>query len=558
MLSSLHVRNLALIEEQEIEFSGGLNILTGETGAGKSVLIGGINLALGAKADASMIRTGADHALAELVFTVEDKETLAEIREMGLTVEDDGELILQRKIMDGRSSCKCNGENVTARQMRELAERLITVHGQNDHQELLNPLRQLQILDDYAGNKAQKLLQQCSDSHIRVKELSDELERLCLDDRERVRELELARFEVEEIDQAALKDGEDETLETDYRRLLNSEKLSKAVQTAEELMVVQGGGVSDAVARALRELNSVAQYDDGIGDLAAQLSDIEALMGDFERGLSLYAGSLEYDPELFAETEERLNTINHLKDRYGGSIENIRRYRDDREQAIEELEQLEERRDQVRKELGQEKERLLAACAELSQLRKKEGKKLADGIRKALEDLNFLEVRFSILVEPDEERAGSRGYDSVTYMISTNPGEELRPLNHVASGGELSRIMLAFQTVVSGKDGTDTFVFDEIDTGISGQTAWKVSEKLHSLAADHQLICITHLPQIAAMADEHFMIHKEIEGERTVTRIEKLGTEDSDRELARMLGGAEITEKTLDNAREMRSQARAK
>lgn len=554
MLISLHVKNLALIEEQEIEFGKGLNILTGETGAGKSILIGSINLALGAKADASMIRTGAEYALIEMVFKVTDPSVIRAVKELGMEPED-GELILQRKISDSRSSCKCNGENVSARQLRELAGLLLALHGQNDHQDLLHTSKQLRILDDYAGDEATALKKECEGHYRRYTSLQEELDGLSLDERMRERELELARFELEEIDGAAILDNEDESLEKDYKRFTNAQRISTAVGSVREIF--RGpGNVSDQVGRALREVNQVTAYDEELYGIAGQLEDIESLLGDLERGISEYGDSLEFDGEAMERTQERLDLINRLKSKFGGSIESIREYRDRRERDIDKLENIEETKRKLSEDCRREEELLRDSCEKLSALRRKEADRLAGKMRDALKELNFLDVRFEIRVDPDPGRMGAGGFDSVCFMISTNPGEDIRPLDHVASGGELSRIMLAFQTVIAGKDMIDTFVFDEIDTGISGQTAWKVSGKLKELAGVRQLICITHLPQIAAMADTHFLIQKGISGERTVSRIERLSDDEADRELARMLGGEEITDVTLANAREMRAQAR--
>ncbi|MCR5656686.1 MAG: DNA repair protein RecN [Butyrivibrio sp.] len=561
MLYSLNVKNLALINEQEIEFENGLNIMSGETGAGKSVIIGSVNLALGGKADSGMIRTGAEYALIELTFGIKKKEQLEKLKELDIPVEEDGTLVLQRKIMESRSVCKANGETVSAKQLRDLSNVLINIHGQNDHQELLHKKKHLEILDDFAGSELFSLKEKCGVSYGEYREIQKELSESDIDERERERQQDLAKFEYDEITSAEITLGEDEELEAKYRRMVNSRKIAEAAGIAAE---ITGAGESDenaadAIGRAVRELSSVSGYDDKIAELLDQLSDIDNLLSDFRHSLSSYMDELEFDPEDFNETEERLNTLNHLKDKYGGTLDKVLGYCEEKEEEIKKLEDYAAYRNDLLANEKKKKEEVLDICKQISDLRKKSAKALAAQLIKALQDLNFIDVRFEIAVNSDEEKISAGGYDDVEFMISTNPGEALRPLDQVASGGELSRIMLAIKTVVAGKDDIDSLIFDEIDAGISGHTAWKVSEKLGALAKDHQIICITHLPQIASMADVHYEIRKETTDEdgkeRTVTRISKLSDNDRAGELARMLGGAEITDAVLENAKEMMKQA---
>lgn len=557
MLYSLHVKNLALIKEQEIEFSKGLNILTGETGAGKSVIIGSVNLALGGKADASLIRTGEEYALVELVFGVENDLQRQLLKEMDIPVEEDGTLIMQRKIMPGRSVSKIGGENVSARQLKDISSILINIHGQNDHQELLHKKKHIEILDNYCEAELAGLFAELGISYSHMKELEKELSETDIDESARLREQELLEYELREIEDAAPVPGEDEELENSYRKMVNAQKISGVVyQTA--AMVNSGEGeesASDMVGRAVRELSSVVSYDEELEDLLSQLSDIENLLTDFGHSIADYIDGLEFDDEKFRTTEDRLNTINHLKDKYGGSIDAVLKYMEDKQKRLDALSDLGAHRDGLLRELSEEKSKALLLCRKISDVRKKGAKGLSEKLRAALVDLNFLDVKFEIDVKRDEEKITSRGYDDVEFMISTNPGEALRPLDQIASGGELSRIMLALKTVVADKDDISTLIFDEIDAGISGKTAWKVSQKLGELSKEHQIICITHLPQIAAMADTHFMIEKGLENGRTVTSIYGLDEEASVRELARLLGGDTITDAVITNAREMRKMA---
>ncbi len=561
MLYSLNVKNLALINEQEVEFEKGLNILSGETGAGKSVIIGSVNLALGAKADSSMIRTGAEYALIELVFGITNKKQLQQLKKLDIPVEDDGTLVLQRKIMESRSVCKANGETVSAKQLRELSNVLINIHGQNDHQELLHKKKHLEILDEYSGDELSKLKVKTHDAYLSWMETVKELEETNIDEREREREKDLAQFEFNEIDEASPVIGEDDSLEADYKRMVNSRKIAEAAGIAAN---ITGAGDSDdnaadAIGRAVRELSSVASYDEKIEELLEEISNIDNLLSDFRHSLSSYLSDLEFDEEDFKTTEDRLNLINHLKDKYGGSIEAVIAYRDEKEAEIRKLEDFESYRDSLLRKEKEKKDNLLTLCEKMSSIRQASAKKLSEELKKALLDLNFIDVRFEIDVNSDENNISGNGYDDAQFMISTNPGEAIRPLDSVASGGELSRIMLAIKTVVAGKDDIDTLIFDEIDAGISGHTAWKVSEKLGILSREHQIICITHLPQIAAMADSHYEIkkstHVESGAERTFTQIQKLSDDDRVSELARMLGGAQVTDSTLENAKEMMKQA---
>ncbi|MBQ7613763.1 MAG: DNA repair protein RecN [Butyrivibrio sp.] len=558
MLYSLHVKNLALIKEQEIEFSKGLNILTGETGAGKSVIIGSVNLALGGKADPSMIRTGEEYALVELTFGVEKGLQMERLKEMDIPIEEDGTVVISRKIMQGRSVSKAGGEAVSAKQLKEIGNILINIHGQNDHQELLHRKKHMEILDGYCAEELGSLFGELSDDYGRMKDLEKELSESDIDESARLREQELLEFEIGEINDAQVVIGEDKDLENLYHRMVNSRKISESVYTVSS-MISSGDGeecVQDLVGRAVRELGSVVTYDDALSDLLSQLSDVENLLSDFGHSLSGYMKDLEFDEETFRNTEDRLNTLNHLKDKYGGSLEAVLKYMDEKQLRLDALTDLDAHRNRLMNELSEVKEKVLLICKKVSDVRRKGAKALSKKLKEALIDLNFLDVQFEIDVRSDEEKITARGYDDVEFMISTNPGESLRPLDQIASGGELSRIMLALKTVVADRDDISTLIFDEIDAGISGKTAWKVSRKLGELSKEHQIICITHLPQIAAMADQHFMIEKGLSDGRTVTGIHSLDEDSSIKELSRLLGGESITEAVLSNAKEMRRMAK--
>lgn len=555
MLISLHVKNLALIDEEEVLFEKGLNILTGETGAGKSVIIGSVNLAFGAKADKELIRTGAEYALVELVFLLNDFQK-EELKKLDIFPEED-ELIIQRRLMPERSACKVCGETVSVKQLQEIAGVLLDIHGQHEHQSLLQKKKHKEILDNYAGTVLEKVKEQIKDIYTLYKKLQKELAESGTDEASRQKEASLLRFEIEEIEAAALLPDEDEQLEQSYRRMLNGRKLGEAMQAAYHLTGYEASeSAGENVGRALREIKSVSSFDENLIDLEKQLQDIDGLLNDFNRAASNYIESLEYDEEDFVKTESRLNLLNHLKDKYGKDITKVIAYKTECEEKLSLLENYEEYREKTLKQKEEAEKKLIDLCGQASTIRSKCAVELSKQLKQALLDLNFENIEFEIQVRPEEENISSTGFDDVEFMISTNKGERLKPLNNVASGGELSRIMLALKTVLADKDDIQTLIFDEIDTGISGKTAWKVSEKLGILGHDHQIICITHLPQIAAMADNHFLIEKSFKQDRTVTSIAKLEEENSLKELARMLGSAEITEAALENAKEMKELAR--
>ena len=555
MLVSLHVKNLALIQETEVFFGPNLNILTGETGAGKSIIIGSVGLALGGRGDRDLIRTGAYYALIELVFQLEKEGQIEKVKELDIPIEEDGLVILQRRIMPQRSISKVNGETVNARLLKELSGVLIDIHGQHDSQQLLQTKKHLEILDDFAGEEFSRIKREIKEKYQFYRKIQEKLAETDLDEREKERQLSLARFEVEEIENASLKAGEDEELEKQYQKMSNSRKIAENLGNVHILTGYdQEGSAGEAVGRALRELNSVSAYDSVLDEMAVMLTDIDGLLNDFNRSVSDYLSDLEFDQNDFLQVEERLNTINRLKDKYGSTIEEILLYKENREEELQRLIDADAYRDKLNAQLRDARGALELVCTRATEIRKKAGKKLAKLFIEALQDLNFNQVDFAVEVER-KDSIGPDGWDEVSFMISTNPGEPRRPLANVASGGELSRIMLALKTITAGQEDKDTFIFDEIDTGISGKTAWKVSRKLAVLGKSRQVICITHLPQIAAMADNHFIIEKKSMEDSTSTAIMEIGGTDILNELARMLGSDTITENSLANARELKEMA---
>ena len=552
MLQNLHVKNLALINETEVEFKDGLNILSGETGAGKSIIIGSINLALGEKVQKEMLRDNADTALVELVFYVENPATLEAVRALGIEVEDET-IILSRKITAGRAIARINGEAVSASKMKEAAALLIDIHGQHEHQSLLSKRKHLEILDLFAKDLLREQKQKLSVCYREYRKLLDELEQSDSDTEERTRELSFLEYEVKEIEDANLTLGEDVELEEQFRKYSNGKKILDVIHVVQAATAEEDESASERISRAVRELAGVSGYDKRVEELENQLTEIDNLLGDFNREVASYLSEEEFDNETYFEIEKRLDFINHLKSKYGNSIEQILESYNSKCERIAVLKDYDEYLKQLLSKINHKKQELTQLSDEVSAIRQKESAVLTNAIRQALMDLNFLDVRFTM--EFRKIDFTENGTDEVEFMISTNPGEPLKPLGKVASGGELSRIMLAIKTVLAENDHIETLIFDEIDSGISGRTAQMVSEKMNELGRSHQIICITHLPQIAAMADTHFLIEKSVENDTTVSHIHELSDEESVQELARMLGGVEITDKVVENAREMKKMA---
>ncbi|NLZ80897.1 MAG: DNA repair protein RecN, partial [Clostridiales bacterium] len=552
MLLNLHVKNLALIDEIEVEFEKGLNILSGETGAGKSILLGSVNLALGGKITRDMIRDNTDFALVELVFQINDLKKINCIKEMGFQIEEDGLVIISRKITPGRGISKINGETVTVTDLRELTSLLLDIHGQHDHQSLLNKSKHLEILDEYASRELLEIKGQMELSYKKYKNSKETFESFNLDETSQLREIAFLQFEIDEIERAALKVNEDATLENQFKKIDNSKRIIEALtHVYEEIGYNSFDTASVKIGRAVKELNSIVQYDDSLIPMKEQLEVLDNLCNDISRDVSTYVDSLEFDQEAFTEIENRLDMIHGLQIKYGATIEKILAYRQERIKKLNILENYQSDKASAAKELQLTKEKVLSICQKMSVIRKDSAKTLNFKIQEALGELNFLNTKFEIQFNKGSSFS-KNGYDEIEFLISTNVGEGLKPLKKVASGGELSRVMLAIKAVLATKDQVDTLIFDEIDTGISGRTAQSVSEKLKEISKHRQVICITHLAQIAAMADNHFLIEKSVKENRTITDIRKLAEEEMIQELARILGGAEITQMVIDSAKEMK------
>ena len=554
MLRVFHVKNMALIEEEKIEFGDGLNILTGETGAGKSILIGSLGVALGSGSFKDYVPENADHASVELIFETQSGRVKVWLEEHDIP-DMDGQIIISRSFRKGRSISRINGEVVPIGLVRELSSDLIDIHGQHEHQSLLYPKYHLQLVDDFAGEELEKKKERCRMLYQAYASASQKLKEALRDAGDRAKNMDFISFEVSEIDDAGLRLGEDEELENRFRFLSNAQKIMEALSVVQRL--TDGNGETDAssqISRASGELSAVASYDEELMQLQSTLSDAEGMLSDFTRALSGYIDAFSYDEQEFSEVSDRLDLINHLKMKYGRTIEDILSYRDARQQELDRLSNFDAYVSGLKAEVEKSRKELLEVCGDITALRKTSAEKLTEQIVRSLRDLNFLDVRFEIHFEKLKEPSGN-GMDEASFLISMNPGLPLRPLQHVASGGELSRIMLGIKTVMAKKDEIECLIFDEIDTGISGRTAQKVSEKMAQLSRDRQVIAITHLAQIASMADVHFLIEKRSEDGKTYTGVRQLTGEEITDELARILGGVQITDAVRATAAEMKRMA---
>ena len=551
MLKNIHVKSFALIDEVEINLASGLNVLTGETGAGKSIIIDAVNFALGQRVSKDVVRDDAEYALSELVFEINDDKTKERLNQFDIPL-DDNEVLIQRKITNGKSTARINGETVTLSTLKLIAAGLIDIHGQHDNQSLLSKTSQQNLLDTILSDELKELLIRMKDTYVNLNNKISEYEQL--NTKEAEKEIAFLQYELNEIDSASLHEGEDEALESDYKKMNNSKRIADLVSGAHRITGYDSEGAGSLIGRALPMIRQASSIDDDAKDLELILNDIDGLLNDFNRSIADYEMSLDFSDEDYKNTEDRLNLINSLKNKYGKSIKEILDKRDEFEDELNRLLNADEYKSALLSEITSLKKEAYKLCKEISAIRKKGANKLSGEIAEALLDLNFLDSQFEIKVTSDEENMKQSGYDDIEFFISTNPGEALKPLNQVASGGEMSRIMLAIKSVCAN-DSTATLIFDEIDTGISGRTAQKVSEKMSRIAKEHQVIVVTHLPQIAAMADTHFEISKSVNNGRTITSIETLSEEGKIKELARMLGGVTITEKVLENAKDMKKQA---
>ncbi|MBR5794304.1 MAG: DNA repair protein RecN [Anaerotignum sp.] len=557
MLEHLHIKNVALIKESEITFGEGLNILTGETGAGKSMVIDSLQFALGGRAGKDFLRHGEKMASVEALFAVQSSALQEKLEENGIEPEEDGSVLITRTLSEtGKSVCRVNGSTVTVSMLKEFAEDLIDIYGQHEHQSLLNPSRHIRLLDRFCGAGFGDAMEEYKASFHALKEIDKQLDALMGDESQREQRMDILIFQKEEIEGAALKTGEEEDLLEQKKRLGSMEKLMRL--TEESIALLYDGmdrmpSACDQLGDALSKLQEAAEYDNTLKPFADALGDAYAAVEDTARELKREADKQENDPGLLEEIEERLQVIYKLKRKYGGSVEAVLAFYDKVAEELDFLANSNEKVMELLNEKEKEQKKLMAYAETLTARRKDTAEQVADQIEAALRDMEMKDAKFHIQIDEKADWTAD-GKDKVEFLISANAGESLKPLAKIASGGEMSRVMLALKTVLVDADDIGTFIFDEIDTGVSGRTARKVGEKMRFLGGKRQILCITHLPQIAAMADSHFLIQKETADSQTITHVTPLTEEGSVAEVARLMGGSDVTETTLAAARELISE----
>ncbi len=546
MLSLLHIENIAVIEQADISFDPGFNVLTGETGAGKSIVIDAISAILGKRAYRDMIRTGTNKASVRAVFT--KVPALPWFGENG--VDYDEETVIQRDIfMDGKNVCRVNGTLVTVSILQKLGLQLINIHGQHDSATLFDEENHLRFLDAFADNEA--LLLDYREKFSAVSALRREIDRMTMDEGEKLRRMETLKYQVEEIEKADLKAGEDEELEQRRKLLQNSEKLSQGLEEASESLL--GGDDSDGAAALLAQaayaLSRIARYSDDYTAFQERLTDLKYQVQDIADEVRDALEELSYSADELEQIEARLDIIHRLRRKYGTTCQEILEYLENARKELDEIEFADDRVEHLKKQLAAKEKDAWQAAMLLRKDRQEKGNLLSEKILSELRQLDMPRVQFQCRFR--ETELGADGADLVAFYLSANAGEDLKPLSKVASGGELARIMLSMKNVLAEKDAVDTLIFDEVDTGVSGRAAQRIAEKLRALAQHKQVLCVTHLPQLAALADTHMLIAKSEHDGRTFTTVTPLDREGRKQELARIIGGTSITEITLKSAEEM-------
>lgn len=541
-----------MIDELDLELGPGLNVLTGETGAGKSIIVEAINIALGERADAEVVRSGCNRAVVEMVVDVSaSAQAMCSLGEAGLAPED-GRIVVSREVQkSGKSQCRISGRPVTLSFVKDITDRLVDTHGQHDHQFLLRPDRHLEVLDARCGEAVLSLAGRVAEGYARLRQLERELDQLQSDERERVRSIDLYQFQIREISDAKLTPGEEEELLAERLRLANAEKLHAGASAAFESMGDRTGEgcALDTIGEAVVALQGLSQLDAKLGPLTDSLQAAVYQVEDVARELRAYRDAIEFNPQRLQAVEDRLDLIRALKRKYGETIEEIVEYGRDLERRLELLTHSEERSSELAKEIEAVKAEVMGIAEELSALRRKGASAFAQAVELELEGLGMPKAVFHVALERHD--LDETGIDGVEFLFSANPGEPPRPLGRIASGGEMSRVMLAIKSIMASSVGMPTLIFDEIDVGVGGRTAEVIGRKLDSLAEKAQVLCVTHLPHIASGAGEHFYIEKKLADGRTVVRVRRLTNEERVEELARMLGGAKPSQTAIEHAKEM-------
>lgn len=567
MLLQLDIHNIALIDEVNIELGDGLNILTGETGAGKSIIIDSINAVLGGRISKEIIRTGSERAMVEAAFQIDNERFEDIFGELGVESEEDGTLILSREItQSGRNTCRVNGKLAAVSVLRAIGERLIDLHGQHDNQSLIKAENHIELLDSFGGEAIQQLKREYSALLEQYRDIKARLKSLSGDPGQRERKIDLLKFQIDEIKKSKLKPEEEDELNRQKLLLTNAEKIAGSLSTAYSLISADQRGsrpVTDVLNEALSQLSTVSRLDEGYGEMLRRLQDIIYQLDDLTEDVRKNYENVEFNPGLLEEIQERLDLIYKLKRKYGKTIPEIYQFCSESEIQLDELVKSEENVIKLKAKKTELEGLLYEVCRKLNERRVKTASILEDRICKQLDELEMRKAGFKADIQfdsfshsPEERKFTNSGLDKVEFLISANVGEPLKPLAKIASGGEMSRVMLAIKTILAEVDKIPTMIFDEIDMGISGKAAQKVGEKLAYIARGHQVICVTHLAQIAAMADNHYLIEKVMDEATTKTAITRLEGDKKLHEITRLIGGVTSSEASIKYAEEMLKNAK--
>lgn len=555
MIVELSIRDFAIIDNLKINFTKGFNVLTGETGAGKSIIIESIGMILGQRANRDLIRTGKEKAVLEGIFFLENPQRINSVLESyGIDSDPDNYLIITREIYsNGRSISRVNGRTVTLNMLNNITVNLVDIHGQYEHQSLLNTENHIKLIDTFGGSKLKFLLEQVANKYSEISSERRKLQRLTLDSIDRDREMDLLKYQIEEIENSKLGNIDEEEIYKEYSKMSNIKEIGMALAEIANMMKDNNYGnvsIIDNINKCISNINRIKDYDDELKDYSKTMEYINYELQELYRSIIRYLENLEIDDERLMELEKRIDTINKLKRKYGNTIDEILEYKNEIETRYNTLLNIEEEIAKINNNIRNAEEELSILCAQLTDLRKEISERIEKLITKELEDLNMDNVVFKVDFKRLEDFT-EIGWDRIEFLISTNKGEELKPLTKIISGGEMSRIMLAFKRTLADYDHIPTLIFDEIDTGISGRAGQVVGEKIKMISENHQVICISHLPQIAALADTHFLIDKKTIDNKTTTIVKKLNEEERIDELSRLLGGVNLTDTTKLHAKEM-------
>ena len=554
MLNQLSVRNVAVIDKLDINLHDGVSVLTGETGAGKSIIIDSINMILGDRANKELVRYGTDKAVVQAVFDA-PKSVINILEENDIDVEDGTVIITRQVTKEGKSVARINGMVVTLNILREISDRLINIHGQHDNQALLTPIRHITFLDAYADNE--EYINRYKDILSKKREIEKKISSLEMDEQEKMQRIDLLEYQVNEIKKASLEKGEEDDLREQRDIYTNAEQITKSVNEA-YMNLYEGDEIQsayDGISIAVNEISQISDLNPQLKSIYDTLNEIMYSLEDTAHEIKEFGETVEFDEQTLNEIEERLDLISRLKRKYGNSIEEILAYLKKAESELNDIKLSDERTNELKEELKNITKELKEKGNVLTQRRENAAKVLEENIEKSLHELNMEKSKFKVNIENDGTFYDN-GMDKVEFLISTNPGEPLKPLVKIASGGELSRVMLAIKSILADSDGVDTMIFDEIDTGVSGKAAMSIAKKLAGIAKNKQVICITHLPQLTAMAHNHYLIQKNTDGELASTTLKELDEEGRELELARIIDGGEVTELALSHAKQMLENAK--